>query len=159
MKRFAVATVLLAGPCVFFVPQSYAHAQERHRFVTPSDLKWTDIPALGAGAKIAIIEGPMTEAVPFTAMIKLPADFKIAPHWHPAVEHVTVISGTFNIGMGDKLDTTKTQALTTGSVAIMQPRMNHFAWTKEETIVEAHGIGPWEVNYVNPADDPRKKAY
>ena len=137
--------------------QSYATAQDGHTFVTPSDLKWTDVPALGAGAKIAVIEGPLNDAVPFTFRIKLPADFKIQAHSHPAIEHVTVISGTFNIGMGDKLDTTKTQALTVGSVAIMQPKMNHFAWTNEETIVQVHGVGPWAVNYVNPADDPRKK--
>jgi hypothetical protein len=73
------------------------------------------------------------------------------------LEHVTVISGTFNIGMGDKLDTTKTRAIPAGGVAIMQPKMNHFAWTKEETILQVHGVGPWAVNYVNPADDPRKK--
>src|SRR5262249_32428138 len=75
----------------------------------------------------------------------------------PAIEHVTVISGTFNIGMGDKIDPTKTQAISAGGVAIMQPKMNHFAWTKEETILQVHGVGPWAVNYVDPADDPRKK--
>jgi hypothetical protein len=91
--------------------------------------------------------------VPFTFRIKLPSDFKIPAHSHPAIEHVTVISGTFNIGMGDKLDPSKTQAIPAGGVAIMQPKMNHFAWTKEETIVQVHGVGPWAVNYVDPADD------
>jgi quercetin dioxygenase-like cupin family protein len=86
-----------------------------------------------------------------------PADYKIPAHSHPAIEHVTVISGTFNIGMGDKLDPSKTQAISAGGVAIMQPKMNHFAWTKEETILQVHGVGPWAVNYVDPADDPRKK--
>ena len=157
MKRVAVVTALLGGLCVVLIHQSYATAQDGHTFVTPSDLKWTDVPALGAGAKIAVIEGPLNEAVSFTFRIKLPADFKVQAHSHPAVEHVTVISGTFNVGMGDKLDTTKTQALTVGSVAIMQSKMNHFAWTNEETIVQVHGVGPWAVNYVNPADDPRKK--
>lgn len=74
-----------------------------HIMVTPNDLKWVDVPSLPPGAKIAVIEGPMTEAVPFTVRIKLPADYKIPAHWHPAVERVTVLSGTFNIGMGDKL--------------------------------------------------------
>src|SRR6266436_4414227 len=114
MKRVAAATALLGAFCAVLISQSYVYAQEGHTFVTPSELKWTDVPALGAGAKIAVIEGPMNEAVPFTARIKLPADFKVQAHSHPAVEHVTVISGTFNIGMGDKLDTTKTQALTVG---------------------------------------------
>ena len=102
MKRVAVVTALLGGLCVVLIHQPYATAQDGHTFVTPSDLKWMDVPALGAGAKIAVIEG-MNEAVPFTVRIKLPADFKIQAHSHPAVEHVTVISGTFNVGMGDKL--------------------------------------------------------
>jgi hypothetical protein len=155
MKRVTVPAVLLGGLCIFLIPA--AHAADGHTFVTPSDLIWTDVPAFPPGAKIAVIEGPMNEAVPFTVRLKLPADFKVPAHWHPAIEHVTVISGTFNVGMGDKLDPAKTQAIPAGGVAIMQAKMNHFAWTKEETILQVHGVGPWAVNYVNPADDPRKK--
>jgi quercetin dioxygenase-like cupin family protein len=125
--------------------------------VTPNDLKWADVPSLPPGAKVAVIEGPLDQATPFTIRLQLPADYKIPAHWHPAIEHVTVLSGTFNLGMGDKLDPTKTKALSAGSMAIMQPKTNHFAWTKEETIVQVHGVGPWAVNYVDPADDPRKK--
>src|SRR5215471_20698409 len=129
-----------------------------HIMVTPNDLKWADVPSLPPGAKIAVIEGPMDQATPFTIRLQLPADYKIPAHWHPAIEHVTVLSGTFNLGMGDKLDPAKTTALSAGSMAIMQPKTNHFAWTKEETIVQVHGVGPWAVNYVDPADDPRKKS-
>jgi quercetin dioxygenase-like cupin family protein len=125
--------------------------------VTPNDLKWADVPSLPPGAKITVIEGPMTEAVPFTVRIKLPADYKVPAHWHPAAERVTVLSGTFNIGMGDKLDPQKTTALGPGSVIIMQPQTNHFVWTKEETMVQVHGTGPWGITYIDPADDPRKK--
>ena len=132
-------------------------AADTHLMVMPADLKWVDVPSLPPGAKIAVIEGPMNEAVPFTVRIKLPADYKVPAHWHPAIEHVTVISGTFNMGTGDKLDQSKTTPLSAGSVAIMQPKTSHFAWTKEETIIQAHGVGPWAVNYVNPADDPRTK--
>jgi len=128
-----------------------------HTMVMPSDLKWADVPSLPPGAKIAVIEGPMNEATPFTVRIKLPANYELPAHWHPAIEHVTVISGTFNMGTGDKLDSSKTKPLPTGSVAIMQPKTTHFAWTKDETIVQIHGVGPWAINYVNPADDPRKK--
>jgi hypothetical protein len=155
MKRVAVPAVLLGGFCIFLIPS--AHAADGHTFVTPSDLTWTDVPAFPPGAKIAVIEGPMNEAVPFTVRLKLPADFKVPAHWHPAIEHVTVIADTFNIGMGDKFDPAKTQAIPAGGFAIMQAKMNHFAWTKEETILQVHGVGPWAVNYVNPADDPRKK--
>ena len=75
--------------------------------VTASDLKWVDIPSLPSGAKLAIVEGPLNEAVPFTFRLRFPADYKMPAHWHPAIEHVTVISGTFNMGIGDKLDPNK----------------------------------------------------
>ncbi len=130
--------------------------QDAHLMVTPDELEWSEVASLPAGAKLAVIEGPVTEAVPFTFRLKLPADYKIPAHWHPAIEHVTVISGTFNMGVGDKLDPSQTRALVPGSVAIMQPKTNHFAWTKEETIIQVHGVEPWAINYVNPDDDPRK---
>ncbi|MBI4790840.1 MAG: cupin domain-containing protein [Chloroflexi bacterium] len=128
-----------------------------HIIATPKDLKWADVPSLPKGAKIAVIEGPLTEAVPFTVRIRLPADFKVPAHWHPAIERVTVLSGTFNVGMGDTLDTQKTTALSAGSVIIMPPKTNHFVWTNEETIVQLNGTGPWGITYVNPADDPRNQ--
>ncbi|UUZ74340.1 cupin domain-containing protein [Polaromonas sp. P1(28)-13] len=128
-----------------------------HTMVAPDEMKWTDVSSLPPGAKLALLEGPLSEAVPFTFRLKFPANYQIPAHWHPAIEHVTVISGTFNMGTGDKLDKSKTMALSAGGVAIMQPKTNHFGWTKDETIVQVHGVGPWGINYVNPADDPRKK--
>ena len=156
MKNTLIALSVAAVVASFGVPASWADTAH-HTMVTPSDLKWADVPSLPPGAKIAVIEGPMNEAVPFTVRLKLPADYKIPAHSHPAIEHVTVISGTFNMGTGDKLDPSKTKPLPVGSVAIMQPKTTHFAWTKDETIVQIHGFGPWAINYVNPADDPRKK--
>jgi quercetin dioxygenase-like cupin family protein len=108
--------------------------------------------------KLALIEGPMNEAVPFMVRIKFPAGARVPPHWHPAIEHVTVMSGTFEIGIGDKLDESKTMRFPAGSVTIMQPKTTHFGVFNEETILQVHGVGPWEVNYVKPADDPRKKS-
>jgi quercetin dioxygenase-like cupin family protein len=128
-----------------------------HLMVVPSDLKWTDVGSLPPGAKLAVIEGPMNEAKPFTMHLRLPANYEIPAHFHSAIEHVTVLSGTFNMGTGDKLDKKATRALGPGSVAIMQPGTRHFAWTKDETVIQLHGVGPWTVTYVNPADDPRKK--
>ena len=152
-----VSCVLVAVMLALGAFLSPVMGAEDHIMVTPNDLKWADVPSLPPGAKVAVIEGPMDQATPFTIRIKLPADYKIPAHWHPAIEHVTVLSGTFNLGMGDKLDPTKTKALSAGSMAIMQPKTNHFVWTKEEAIVQVHGVGPWGVTYVDPADDPRKK--
>ena len=151
---FAIATFAFF---LLVAPAAWAQSQADHLMVTPKDLKWADVPSLPPGAKIAVIQGPMNEAKPFTVRLKFPANYKIPAHSHPAIEHVTVISGTFNMGTGDKLDKKETMALSAGSVAIMQPKTNHFAWTKTETIVQLHGVGPWAVNYVNPSDDPRKK--
>ncbi len=128
-----------------------------HKIVTPADLKWEEVPALPKGAKAAVIEGPMNQAVPFTARIKFPADFKIPAHSHPGVERATIISGTLNMGFGDKFDKAKTTPMTPGSIMIMQPNTNHFAWTETDTIVQLNGTGPWDIVYVNPEDDPRKK--
>ena len=125
--------------------------------VMPADLKWEDAGGIPPGAKIALIEGKPSEAGPFTFRVKFPANYKIPAHWHPAIEHVTVISGTFNIGTGDKLDMEKTKAVTAGGVAFAQAKTNHFVWISEETEVQVHGVGPTAINYVNPEDDPRKK--
>ena len=158
----AVSSIALAGMMSLSLisaadAQSHAGHAGGHAMVLPSELKWADVPSLPPGAQIAIMQGPMNEAKPFTARLKFPANYKIPAHSHPAIEHITVLSGTFHMGTGDKLDATKTRALTAGSIAIMQPGTNHFAWTAEETIVQLHGVGPWGVTYVNPAEDPRKK--
>ena len=158
MKVFQVVVLPLTFALSLLVPPAtWADSQSAHVMLVPADLKWADVPSLPPGAKVAVIEGPLNDAVPFTFRLKFPANYNVPAHWHPAIEHVTVISGTFNMGIGDKLDPSKTMPLSAGSVAIMQPKTNHFAWTKEETIVQVHGIGPWAINYVNQTDDPRKK--
>ncbi|HYE66691.1 MAG TPA: cupin domain-containing protein [Pyrinomonadaceae bacterium] len=129
-----------------------------HGFFTPGDIKWVDAPpSLPPGAKVALLEGDPTQAGPFTMRLRVPAGYKIAPHWHPQVEHLTVISGTFHLGMGEKFDQSAGRAMTAGTFGFMPPEMRHFAWATEETIVQLHGIGPWKIIYVNPSDDPRNK--
>ena len=152
MKRFAIAVALSVLSTAAFAQ----HSGGVHKMVMPSDLKWANVPSLPPGAQISVIEGPMNEAVPFTIRLKFPKDYVIPAHSHPAIERVTVLSGTFHMGTGDKFDKTKTHALTAGAIGIMQPGTNHFAWTDAETIVQLNGNGPWGVTYVNPADDPRR---
>lgn len=134
-----------------------AQAQADHVMVTPSELKWSDVGSLPPGAKLAVIEGPLNEAKPFTMRIKMPASYRIPAHYHGAIEHVTVLSGTFHMGTGNKLDTRSGHALSAGGVAIMQVGTRHYAWTGEETVIQVHGVGPWTITYVDPADDPRKQ--
>jgi uncharacterized RmlC-like cupin family protein len=128
-----------------------------HRIIAPADLKWEDVRSLPPGAKIAVIEGKMNEEGPITARVKLPANYRIPPHYHATQERVTVLSGTVNIGMGEKFDRQTTTAMKPGTVLLMPPKMHHFAWTSEETIFQLNVTGPWTVTYLNPADDPRKQ--
>jgi quercetin dioxygenase-like cupin family protein len=138
-------------------PMARAQAHTDHLMVTPGELTWADAPAVAPGAKIAVIEGPLNKAVPFTFRLKLPANAKIAPHTHPAHERVTVLSGAFYFAAGETYDPAKTRPLAPGSVAIMPAGTPMFGYTKEETVIQLHGVGPWGLNYLNPADDPRKK--
>lgn len=140
----AFATVALADPAA-------------HSMTMPADLKWSDVPSLPAGAKAAVVQGPLNEAKPFVLRLRFPANYAIPAHWHPAIEHVTVLSGTFYMGTGESLDSARAMALPPGSVAIMEPGTRHYALTQDEVVVQVHGVGPWGITYVNPADDPRKK--
>lgn len=154
MKPLAttLTTIAIAAAALNAAPVS---AQD-HLMVHPADLKWGDVGSLPPGAKLAVIEGPLNEARPFTVRIKLPADYRIPAHFHSAIEHVTVISGTFHMGTGDRFAAETSMALGQGSVAIMQPGTRHYAWTRDETVIQVHGVGPWTITYVDPADDPRK---
>ena len=126
--------------------------------VLPDHVTWGPAPpALPPGAKLAVLEGNPNEAGPFTMRVMLPAGYRIPPHYHAAVEHVTVIKGTFKVGMGERYDSSAMTALPAGTFAAVQPGTRHFAEAQGETIVQLHGVGPWGLTYVNPADDPRKR--
>lgn len=156
MKRFhheAVSTIFLA-----FLLTSPAVWAAGHISLVPSELKWTDAPSLGPGVKLAIVEGDLKAAGPVMIRIKLPPNAQIPPHTHPGIEHVTVISGTFYLGIGEKFDASKARAYPAGGVTVIPQGMPMFAFTKgKETIVQVHGIGPWGTNYLNPADAPAAK--
>ena len=83
--------------------------------------------------------------------------YRIAPHFHPADEHLVVVSGVFNMGVGGKLDMGATRAMPAGSFMVMPKGVPHFAWAKGETVVHVYAIGPWGLTYVNPKDDPRNQ--
>ena len=87
----------------------------------------------------------------------MPDGYRIAPHWHPSRENVTVISGTFKVGMGDTFDTNKMGSFPAGSFAYLDPDMHHYAMASGEVIVQVHGNAPLQFNYVNAGDDPSKK--
>jgi quercetin dioxygenase-like cupin family protein len=153
MKTVTSTAIVLA----LFATATWAQHSGQHQSVRTSDLKWVPVPSLPKGAQLAVIEGPMSEAVPFTVRLKFPANYAIPPHTHPAVERVTVLSGTLHMGMGAKLDRHGSEPVGAGDMMIMQPGTAHFAWTRGETVVQLHGTGPWGITYLNAADDPRNQ--
>jgi hypothetical protein len=129
-----------------------------HHVVTPDKVEWTHPPFVPHGASLAVIAGDPSKAGDlYTIRIKSIAGLKVPPHWHPEDEHLTVVKGTFMIAVGEKYDQTALHAMPVGSYCVMPKEMRHFAFSKGETIVQVHGVGPFKINYVNPADDPQNK--
>ena len=155
----SLSLLICLGPSRINADDQPKHGEEKdHVMVTPDKLKWGPAPpSLPKGAEVAVLAGDPTKKEPFTIRVKLPDGFKVPPHWHPTDENVTVIKGTFNMGRGEKFDAHATQELPVSSYVRMPKGMRHFAWAKGETIVQVHGEGPFQINYVNPADDPRQK--
>lgn len=150
--RAVLLVVVLAAPV------GYADEKVEAIFHSPSTLKWADgPPALPPGAKVAVLEGDPTKPGPFVMRATLPDGYKIPPHTHAKAERVTVLSGNLHLGMGDKFDAKHATGLTAGGYAALPPNMKHFAWAEGETVIQIHGDGPWDIEYLNPADDPRKK--
>lgn len=134
------------------------HEDEDFSLYSAEEIEWRDgPPSLPPGAKIARLEGDPGKEGPFVFRVKVPDGYRIPLHTHPKTERVTVISGTFNIGMGDKFDKEKTKPMTAGTYGYWKAGMKHFVWIKGETVVQFHGMGPWAIQYVNADDDPRNK--
>ncbi len=131
-------------------------APPAHIFVSPADLQWGPAPpALPTGAKTAVLKGNPGEDGPFTLRAWLPAGYVVKPHWHPTSESVTVISGEGYMGMGDTFDKAQGHALPAGSFAYVPATAHHSFWVETETVIQVQGMGPFQIYYLNPADDPR----
>ena len=125
-----------------------------HPVVRAGDVEWK---ALRPGAEIAVVSGDPNQAgTPFVMRFRYRGAVRVLPHWHPTDEHITVLSGTFMVGMGERFDESSGTELPAGAYAFVQSKMPHYAWTKSDTVVQIHGIGPFTINYVNPSDDPNR---
>jgi len=150
------ATRLGLGMCVLLTANA-AFADDMKMPVNDKAMKWGPAPAVfPKGAQVSVLSGDPSKDAPYVLRLKMPAGYRIAAHNHPTTENVTVISGHFHIGMGDKLDEKKGMELTAGGYGEAPAHMNHFAWTTSPTVVQVHGQGPFAMSYVNPADDPSK---
>jgi quercetin dioxygenase-like cupin family protein len=160
----AIALVVTALiPAIIFISGSLAAKTgsatgANHIMLAPSQIKWRPFPALGPGIQVAILTGdPFKTGSLFVFRLEMPDGARVPPHWHPVDEHVTVISGTFLLGAGERFDTSALRELPAGSYAFMPKHARHFALAKGNTIIQLNGVGAFKVIYVNPADDPSRK--
>jgi quercetin dioxygenase-like cupin family protein len=122
-------------------------------------INWGPAPAVfPAGARMAVVQGDPSQAGMFTVRLEFPAGYRLAPHFHPTDEVVTVISGTFRVGMGDSLDASHVTVLPAGSFIIAPANMHHYAIARGRTVVQVSAMGPFALTYVNPKDQPQARA-
>jgi ChrR-like protein with cupin domain len=155
-----IASVITAGAILsaggFSTP---VRAQSAHVTAAPAEAQWGPAPPmLPPGAQIAVLSGDPTKPAAYAVRLKFPANYAIAAHSHPTDENVVVTSGSFVVGMGDKLakGAASNKTLPVGGYFLASANMNHYAYTTQETTVVLYGQGPVEFKYVNPNDDPRK---
>jgi quercetin dioxygenase-like cupin family protein len=163
MMRTALLSAALLLPLASLSAQkaqtATSHAAAKAIVVMPDAVKWgPGPPALPAGASASVLEGDPAKAGVFTLRFRFPDGYKIAPHYHPGMEHITVMSGSLMVGMGDTFDEGQMSTLPAGSFGAIPPRMNHYAMAHGETVIQLHGTGPWRLVYLNKTDDPRTKA-
>ena len=149
MKRFAAALLFTAASVA--APLQAADDVS----LNASDIKWGAVPpVLPKGAKIAVLNGDPFKPGLYTIRLSAPANYKIAPHWHTQAEDLTIISGALYLGMGDKMDTKGAHALKAGGFHHLPGKMHHYAFSKSPTVIQISGEGPFDINYLNPKDDP-----
>lgn len=140
--------ILLAALAALALPVA-AHGQG-------AALTWGPAPAVfPPGAKMAVLQGDPSQSALFTVRLDFPDGYRLPAHFHPTDEHVTVISGTFLVGMGDSIDLSKTMALPAGGFITAGANMHHFAVARGRTIVQVHAMGPFALTYVNAKGVPQ----
>jgi quercetin dioxygenase-like cupin family protein len=144
-------TLSLAGVAVALVAANPAAAQKAAK------LNWGPAPAVfPAGAKMAVVSGDPNKSGPFSIQLSMPKGYRIAPHYHPTDETVTVKKGVFAYGTGDKFDKKALKTMSKGQSGTLPANMHHYAQARGKTVVEVSSTGPFAMTYVNPADDPSK---
>jgi quercetin dioxygenase-like cupin family protein len=130
-----------------------------HTLLTAGELKWGDPPPVfEKGMSFTVVSGDPGQQGPFVVRLRMPAGYRIAPHWHPTDERVTVLSGTLALGMGDTFDRTAMKELPEGGYAVLPADMRHFALATSAATVQVEGAGPFALTYVNAADDPSRRS-
>jgi anti-sigma factor ChrR (cupin superfamily) len=158
MKSTASGLLFLVCLSLVDLGRADEHASMDAGIFLPDKIEWRDdLKALPPGAKFAVLEGDPAKDGPFVIRLRMPDGYTVPAHTHPKTERVTVLSGTFHIVMGDKLDKASARKMPAGAFGYWAAGMKHMVWADGETVVQLHGNGPWSIKYVNPADDPRNK--
>lgn len=159
MTAFSLGTAVTAmALCASTVAWSQALPNNAFAHVLSENVQWQSFPAFPEGVKLAIVVGDPRKPGPFVVRVKVPADARIMPHKHPEDRIYTIISGIFYIGLGDKFDADQLKPYPPGSVVVLPGGTSHFHWAKSgEYVSQVSAIGPLGLEYVNHADDPRKK--
>lgn len=154
MRNCLIAAAMIAISPAAFAADPAQHARE----LTPADIKFEDNPAFPRGAQSMLIHGDPSKPEFFIIRLKFPPHYIVPAHTHPALESVTVLKGSMGSGMGETVDTSKGKILGSGSLLILPANHAHYVWTEdEETIIQVAATGPFDIIYVNPDEDPRKK--
>lgn len=155
-----ITAALLSVVFLTYCAVDEAAAQSQHHLLyTPEDVEWQDgPPSLEPGAEFAVLEGDPSAEEVFTLRLKMPDGYHISPHWHPNVERVTVLSGSFLLGSGADLDRNAVTVLEPGSYVSLPPETQHYAIMDGETVIQLTSVGPWVINYVDDEDDPRLRS-
>jgi uncharacterized RmlC-like cupin family protein len=161
MRRVAIVAaciVLLATAAFAQQTTGTSGTMKSHVVFYPSEARWSPAPpGLPEGAEITVLEGDPTQAGLFTIQLKMPDGYKLSPHWHPTDERVTVVQGNLMAGMGETWEERSMREMTPGGFMMLPAKNPHYVMAKGETIVQVQAEGPFDLTYINPTDDPRKK--
>ena len=121
--------------------------------LTPTEMTWTQGNLALPGMEQTNLVGDPTKPGPYTLRLKFPAGYKLAAHTHPDSREVTILSGTWYMGYGEKADQAKLKAMTAGSFFTEPANVAHFIEIREPTMVQVSGNGPSGRSFVTPADN------
>ena len=156
MRKLLITIVIVLVPVA--AAAVWQQTKSAHVAVNIADLKWGDPPPVfEKGAAFTVVSGDPGNPGMFVARLRMPAGYKINPHWHPTDEHVTVLVGTFAVGMGEKVDNAAMKKLEAGGYVLLPAESRHYATAVTATTVQIEAMGPFALTYVNPADDPSKR--
>jgi quercetin dioxygenase-like cupin family protein len=95
--------------------------------------------------------GEGTKPGAYVYRVRAPNGLRVPPHWHTKTMHLTVLTGTLAIVMGESLDSNRAQRYAAGSFLVMPAGMRHLEWFEGETVVHVETEGPMETVYVDRA--------